>query len=199
MLRPFLVLAVLLPAGSAGLSAQTDYYARVGVMGFGNLLRDVIVSEITVKQSIAPMVALGASVPIAPKYRVGLEAAFESGGFHAEEDGTDTDLGTLRSGSLLLNLEGPITSSVRWRAGLGAIMYWPGDEEGIFARGGVTRWLAGGGVDYRHQVLTKWDLLASARYDFHRFTTDELKARRFSNTQGVSRVSLSVGLARSLP
>ena len=193
------MLAVLLPAGSAGLSAQTDYYARVGAMGFGNLLRDVIVSEITVKQSIAPMVALGASVPIAPKYRVGLEAAFESGGFHAEEDGADTDLGTLRSGSLLLNLEGPITSSVRWRAGLGTIMYWPGDEEGIFAQGGVTRWLAGGGVDYRHQVLTKWDLLASARYDFHRFTTDELKARSFSNTQGVSRVSLSVGLARSLP
>jgi hypothetical protein len=199
MLRPCLLLAVLLPAGTAGLAAQTDYYARVGVMGFGNLVRDVIVSEITVTQSIAPMVALGASLPIAPMYRVGLEAAVESGGFHAEEGGTETDLGTLRSGSLLLNLEGPITPSIRWRAGLGAIMYWPGEEEGIFAQGGVTRWLAGGGVDYRRQVLTRWDLLASARYDFHRFTTDELKARGFSSTHGVSRVSLSVGLARSLP
>ncbi len=199
MLRPFVLLAVLLPAGAAGLAAQTDYYARVGVMGFGNLVRDVIVSEITVKQSIAPMVAVGASVPIAPRYRVGLEATLDSGGFQAEEGGADTDLGTLRSGSLLLNLDGPVTGSIRWRAGLGGIMYWPADEEGIFAQGGATRWLAGGGLDYRHQVLARWDLLASARYDFHRFSTDELKARGFSNTQGVSRVSLSVGLARRLP
>jgi hypothetical protein len=199
MLRPFLLLAVLLPTGTAELAAQTDYYARVGAMGFGMLVRDVIVSEITVKQSIAPMVALGASMPIAPRYRVGLEATFETGSFHAEEAGAETDLGTLRSGSLLLNLEGPIAGPFRWRAGLGALMYWPGDEEGIFAQGGATRWLAGGGADYRRKVMPKWDVMASARFDFHRFTTDELEQRGFSNTQGVSRVSLSVGLARGLP
>ncbi|HEU5041184.1 MAG TPA: hypothetical protein VFT84_10205 [Gemmatimonadales bacterium] len=199
MPRPFLILALMLPASAAGLAAQTDYYARVGAIGAGNLLRDVIVSEITVKQSIAPMVALGASLPIAPRYRVGLEATLVSGGFHSDEGGTETDLGTLRTGSLLLNLEGPITGQFRWRAGLGGIMYWPSDEDGIFAQGGTTRWLAGGGVDYRRPVLTRWDLMASARYDYHRFTTDELDQRGFSSTQGVSRVSLSVGLARSLP
>lgn len=199
MPRPFLILALLLPAGAGALAAQTDYYARVGAIGAGNLLRDVIVSEITVRQSIAPMLALGASVPIAPRYRVGLEASFSSGGFHSEEGGDETDLGTLRTGSLLLNLEGPITARIRWRAGLGGIMYWPADEEGIFAQGGATRLLAGGGVDYRRPVLARWDLMASARYDYHRFTTDELDLRGFSNSQGVSRISLSVGLARSLP
>ena len=45
--------------------------------------------------------------------------------------------------------------------------------------------------------MTKWDLMTSLRYDFHRFTTDELERRGFSQTQGVSRVSLSVGLSRS--
>jgi hypothetical protein len=45
-------------------------------------------------------------------------------------------------------------------------------------------------------VLPRWELMASLRYDFHRFTTDELAARGFSGTQGVQRVSLSVGLAR---
>ena len=193
------MLALLLPAGAGTLAAQADYYARVGAIGASTLLRDVIVSEVTVRQSIAPMVALGASVPIAPRYRVGLEATFSSGGFHSEEGGTETDLGTLRTGSLLLNLEGPITSQIHWRAGLGGIMYWPADEEGIFARGGATRLLAGGGVDYRRPVLARWDVMASARYDYHRFTTDELELRGFSNSQGVSRVSVSVGLARSLP
>jgi hypothetical protein len=41
-------------------------------------------------------------------------------------------------------------------------------------------------------------LLVSARYDFHRFTTDELKLRGFSQAQSVNRVSLSVGLARGI-
>ena len=45
-------------------------------------------------------------------------------------------------------------------------------------------------------MLPKWDLMTSLRYDFHRFTTDELERRGFSQTQGVSRVSLSVGLCR---
>lgn len=199
MPRTSLILALLLPASATGLSAQADYYARVGAIGAGTLLRDVIVSEITVRQSIAPMVALGGSVPISPGYRAGLELAFASGGFHSDEGGTETDLGTLRTGSVLLNLEGPITGPFRWRAGLGAIQYWPADEEGMFAQGGPTRLLAGGGADYRRPVLARWDLLASVRYDYHRFTTDELERRGFANSQGVSRVSLSVGLGRSLP
>ena len=46
--------------------------------------------------------------------------------------------------------------------------------------------------------MTKWDLMVSARYDLHRFTTEELEQRGFSQAQGVSRVSLSVGLARGI-
>jgi hypothetical protein len=46
--------------------------------------------------------------------------------------------------------------------------------------------------------MPKWDFLTSLRYDWHRFTTDELERRGFSQTQGVSRVSLSVGLSRSV-
>jgi hypothetical protein len=47
-------------------------------------------------------------------------------------------------------------------------------------------------------VMPSWDLMVSARYDFHRFTTDELKGRGFSQAQGVSRISLSVGLAQGI-
>jgi hypothetical protein len=198
MHKPFLALALLLPASPATLPAQTEFYARVGAIGTSNLLRDVIVSEITVRQSIAPMVALGGSLPISPGFRAGLEATVTSGGYHSSENGTDTDLGTLRTGSLMGHLEGPIWGPVRWRAGAGALLYWPSEESGMFQQGGTTRWLAGAGADYRRPALARWDFMASLRYDYHRFTTEELERRGFSQTQAVSRVSLSVGLARSL-
>jgi hypothetical protein len=196
MPKSSLLSALFLLAGATGLEAQTDYYARVGVIGASKLTHDVIVNEITVQQSIAPMVALGAAVPIGTGYRAGLEAIFASGGYHAEENGAETDLGTVRTGSLMLGLDGPIVSSFRWRAGLGAILYWPSEDAGIFLQGGPAKFIAGLGVDYRYPVLTKWDLMASARYDYHRFSTDELERRGFSQTQPVSRVSLSIGLAR---
>ncbi len=198
MRKTTLLLALLLPAGTSGLHAQTEYYARIGAVGASNLLRDAIVDEITVRQAIAPMVALGASLPIGARgFRVGLEGTLASGKFHSSESGTDTDLGTLRTATIMLGLEGPLHRAFRWRAGLGGLQYWPADKEGIFLAGGATRFLAGAGLDYRRPLRPTWDLMGSLRYDFHRFTTDELKARGFSQTQAVSRVSLSVGLSRS--
>ena len=88
--------------------------------------------------------------------------------------------------------------NLRWRVGLGGLFYWPSEDRGIFLQGGPIRFLAGAGADWRRPVMPKWDLMVSARYDFHRFTTDELEQRGFSQAQGVSRVSLSVGLARGI-
>ena len=193
-----LLLALLLPAGAPGLTAQTVYYARLGAVGASNLLHDVIVSEITVRQSIAPMLALGGSLPIGPKgYRAGLEGTLASGKYHSSENGARTDLGTLRTGTLLGEVLGPITPQIGWRAGLGAIHYWPSDKEGIFLSGGTTRFLVGASLDYKRPVFPKWDLMGSVGYDFHRFTTEELRARGFAQSQGVSRIAVSIGLARS--
>jgi hypothetical protein len=199
MRRSILILAALCGASVPALQGQTDYYARLGAVGASDLLRDVIVDEITVRQSIAPMLALGASLPVGPGgYRLGLEGMLASGKFHSRESDEDADLGTLRTAGLLLNLEGPLRAGLRWRLGLGGLKYWPSEDEGVFRGGGPIRFLVGAGIDYRRPVLAAWDFMASARYDFHRFTTDELDRRGFSQTQGVSRVSLSVGLARSL-
>jgi hypothetical protein len=193
-----LLLALLLAARVPGLHAQTEYYARLGAVGASDLLRDVIVDEITVRQSIAPMIAIGGSLPLGDRgYRAGAEATFASGGFHSHEAGTSTDLGTIRTGTLMLDLEGPILERFRWRLGLGGIKYWPKDDSGIFLQRGSLRLLAGAGLDYYHPVLPRWNLMTSLHYDFHRFTTDELERRGFSQTQGVSRVALSIGLSRS--
>jgi hypothetical protein len=193
-----LILAILLPTtGLSAAQAQTDYYARLGVTVATNLIRDAVVEVIHVRQGIAPTLALGASLPFAPTYRAGLEATLTSSGYHSKQGNTETDLGTLRTGSILLDLEGPVWKAIGWRAGVGLISYWPADDEGIFLRGGGTRFLAGGGLDYRHPALSQWDLMVSLRYDFHRFTTEELTARGFTGHQGVQRVSASVGLARA--
>ena len=175
---------------------QVDYYARLGLSYATALVQDDILQQIEVRQSLAPTLALGAATGIAPRYRAGLEATLTSGGFHSEESGNDTDLGTIRTGTLLLGLDGPIWQRFRWRAGAGLITYWPAEDSGIFLRGGTSRFLAGAGLDYRYPTHQLWDVMVSLRYDFHRFKTDELVARGFSGSQGVQRVSLSVGLAR---
>jgi hypothetical protein len=198
MLKPILLPALLLAAGTGALHAQTDYYARAGAMWSSVLVRDVLVTEVTIQQSIVPMVALGAALPIAPGYRAGIEATLTSGGLSAEQDGAEAELGTLRTASVLLGLEGPIWRTIRWRVGLGGLLYWPSEDRGIFLQGGPVRFLAGAGADWRRPVMPSWDLMISARYDVHRFTTDELERRGFSQAQGVSRASLSVGLARGI-
>jgi hypothetical protein len=197
-MRALLALFALLPtAGPALAYAQADYYARLGVTWSTAIIRDNIVEEIEVTPQLAPTLALGASLPIAPLYRAGIEAAFTTSGYQSSEAGIETDLGTLRTGAVTLGLDGPIARDVRWRAGGGIIAYWPSEKRGIFLRGGTRRFVVGAGADYRRPVMVKWDLLASLRYDFHRFTTDELEARGFSQTQGVHRISVSLGLARA--
>jgi hypothetical protein len=193
------ILAVLLIAPAAGVPvvhAQADYNARLGVTWSTALVRDDIIEEIEVRPKLAPTLVLGASLPIAPLYRAGLEVALTSSGYRANESGSTTDLGTLRTGSGTLGLHGPISGDLRWRAGVGLLGYWPKDDRGIFLRGGTTRFLAGAGVDYRRPLGTQGDIMVSLRYDFHRFTTEELQARGFSQSQGVQRISATVGLSR---
>jgi hypothetical protein len=197
-MRAFLVFLIALPTvGLSVLQAQTDYYARLGATYASNLLRDAIVREIHVRQSLAPTLALGASLSITPVYRAGLEATLTSSGYHSTDGVTRTNLGTLRTGSVLLNLEGPTWRRASWRAGLGLIRYFPAENSGIFLLGGTTRLLAGAGLDYRPPLSSRWEFMASLRYDFHRFTTDELSARGFTGHQGVQRISASVGVARA--
>jgi hypothetical protein len=197
-MRPFLALLCLCPTfGVSVAQSQADYYAGVGVTFATKLVTDNILADIDTRQSLAPTLILGGSLPIAASYTAGLEATFTTAGYHSTEANVDTDLGTVRTGSLTLGLGGPVWRRIAWRAGAGVIHYWPSEDSGIFLGGGTTRFLAGAGVDYRPRLLTNWDLMLSLRYDFHRFTTDELDTRGFTGSQGVQRVSLSLGLARA--
>jgi hypothetical protein len=192
-----LFITVLIAPVAAGppLHAQVALTARAGVTWATPLLRDDIIEEVEVRQKLAPTLVLGASLPIAPRYDAGLELTLTSSGYRANQGGTARDLGTIRTGSVTLGLHGPVARDLRWRAGAGLLGYFPKDETGMFQSGGTTRFLAGAGVDYRRPVTSSWQLIASLRYDFHRFTTDELQSRGFSQSQAVQRLSATVGLA----
>ena len=194
-----LLYAVLIgfPAAASTSHAQADYYARLGLTGSTKLARDRIIQEIEVRSGLAPTLVLGAALPFAPTYRAGIEATLTSSGYDLREQDIDSDLGTLRTISMMLGIDGPIAGRLGWRGGVGLIRYWPTEDEGIFLRGGTTRFLIGGGIDYRPALMRQWDLMMSLRYDFHRFNTEELTARRFSGSQGVQRISASIGLARA--
>jgi hypothetical protein len=199
-MRAILVLLLILPTtGIAALHSQVDYNVRLGLTVATKLLKDLVIQQVEVHQSLAPTLAFGASLPIAPQYGAGLEAILTTSGYHSSEANLETDLGTLRTGSVLLGLDGPVWRTVRWRAGAGLIRYWPSDDTGIFLQGGSTRFLAGGGLDYRPPLSTKWELMLSLRYDWHRFTTNELKARGFNGSEAVQRLSASIGVARVRP
>ena len=191
-------MTLLIAPAAAGpaLHAQVDLTARAGVTWATALLRDQIIQEVEVRQKLAPTLVLGASLPIAPRYEAGLELTLTSSGYRANEGGSTTDLGTIRTGSATLGLHGPVAGPVRWRAGLGLLGYFPEEDSGLFQSGGSTRFLAGAGVDYRRPMSSSWQLIASLRYDWHRFTTDELQSRGFNGSQGVQRISATVGLAR---
>jgi hypothetical protein len=191
-----LAAAVGLARPHAAAAQTTDYYLRAGVSGATALVRDAIRTELHVEQGIAPALALGVGLPLGTRYRAGVELGATIGGLTATETNeADRDLGSVRTASALAYLEGGLFPGVRWRGGLGGITYGGGDAA-MFDGGSGVRLLAGGALDWRRPALASADLTVSLRYDFHRFTTAALRARGFGGAQGVSRVALTVGLAR---
>lgn len=187
-------IATFMPSESA--SAQTHYYARGGVQYTSTLMEDDIFDPIEVRGGLGPTLTAGASRPLGRQAHAGLEATLAMTPLEAREAGVTRDLGSVTTLSALANLAGRITGPLGWRAGLGVVTYLGGSDAGIFQDGHPTRLLVGGGVDYRRAAFTGWDLMISARYDHHRFTTETLDRRGFANAHGVHRVGLSVGLSR---
>ena len=195
------LLVLLLVSAAAPAHAQLDYYGRIGATGSSPLVRDVLFEPFETSQGIAPTLVAGVSVPVGTDNRLGVEGSFVTGSLRAspEDGGEDVDLGRLTTLSAMANAEGSISGPFRWRIGIGLIKYLPSEEAGLFAQGGPVRYFVGGGLDFRRPTFADWDLMISARYDFHRFTTEELRDRGFTQAQGVQRGSLTFGLARSLP
>lgn len=203
MRKALAALTLLLAAGTARGEAQIDYFARVGITGSTQLVRDVLFEPIATEAGLAPSLFAGASFPLSPNLRAGVEGAVARGSLSGSSESgeeADADLGGVTMLTGMVSLEGPLAiPPLRWRVGGGLIRYTAEEELGAFAQGGATRYIVGAGVDFRRRSFGSWDLMLSARYDFHRFTTDELRDRGFTQSQSVQRGSLSIGFARSSP
>jgi len=194
ILNTSLILLALTTTASA---QQVRLGARIGATWSSTLMKDVIIAPITVKAGIAPTLALSASIPGGRKYRLGLEAVFSTASVKATENGIDTDLGSLRTASLLLGAEGPLmVRDFYFRIGVGLLKYLPSEKTGIFQQGGPTRIIGNFTAEYRKSLRPGWEWVVAARYGLSSFTTKELQSRGFTRSQAVHRAGLEVGVVK---
>lgn len=197
-MRSFPVLLLFLVT-AAPLAAQTHYYARLGPVFSTRILRDVLYEPVVTKPGIAPTLFAGFGIPFGGKYRGGIEISMGRASLETSTPDTpsapSTDIGAVWLGTAMVMMDAPIRSRFRGRAGIGAIRYMPSADDGMWAQGGATRMLFGAGLDYEMPASNSFNVMISARYDYHRFTTAELKSRGFTLEQPVNRLSLSVGVA----
>lgn len=196
-MRYLSIAAGLSLALTASAAAQGRYSLALGASWSSPIVTDHIFQTIDLQPAIAPAVTLGASWPVSAKARLGGEVSFATGHLNTKENGQSSNIGTLRTLTVTGAAEGPVTHGVWWRLGGGFVKYLPAEDQGVFQDGGPIRWVLGLGADYRWQWKPHWQWVAGLRYDFHRFTTDELVAQGFGGTQDVHRLLLSIGIART--
>ena len=203
MPRYILLLALLLAGAAPRASAPRPSITR----GSAPLARPICcttrsLTEMTVRQSIAPMLALGALAAHRAErgYRANLEATFASGKFHRNEAGSKTASAPSAPATLMLGLEGPrLRSIVRWRAGLGGHPVLSGREARASSSRAERRDFSPAAASIiATRCCPNWDLMTSRGTISTVSRTDTLAARGFSQSQGVSRVSLSIGLSRGI-
>ena len=179
------------------LAAQGRYALSLGGIGSSPIVTDHIFNDIELQPALAPVVTLNGSWPVSKKARLGAEASFATGNLDTKESGQSIDIGTLRSLTVTGGVEAPLAKRLWGRLGGGFIKYLPAEEEGVFQDGGPLRWVLGLGRTIAGNGNRTGSGSLGLRYDFHRFTTDELVAQGFGGTQDVHRVMISVGIART--
>jgi hypothetical protein len=199
MRRPLLLALCLASGFPVTAAAQVGYYAGVGATWSTDIVRDVILVPITTRPGIAPTLFIGADLPLNGLYRMGLELSAGTASLTTRtpsQPNSNLDQGRITTLGALANLSGQVTPGLRWRAGLGVLHYGGPGDAGIFAQGGTLRALFGAGLDYQLSTGHRWNPVISARYDYHRFSTQELRTQGFGLEQGVQRISVSVGVTR---
>lgn len=190
-------LVALALALAAPLPAQTTLRLSAGATQSTRLVEDNLGGTIELTPAIAPTIALQVSHPAGRGYRVGIEARVASSALEVDDNGAADELGTLRTLEVMALLDGPIARDVHWHAGVGAILYQPSEETGIFSEGAPTRWQVGAGLTWSRPVSPSLTVVATGRYAFHPFTTRRLDTLNYGQFQAVHRVGLTLGVERS--
>lgn len=186
-----LALAALLPTALAG---QARYSVGFGMMGGTKLAEDRIFQQISIQQRLTPTFTLGASLPVSARERAGLELSLGLGKTRVKESGFPTvDGPSYKTIGFSAGVDGPLLGPFRYRFGAGLTKYLA-DKEGIFRQGAPLLLVLTLGSDYRVFTSNKVGLVARLRYDYQRFSTDELRSAGFARTQDVHRLGLGLAV-----
>jgi hypothetical protein len=191
LLTTTLALAALLPSALAG---QARYSASFGFTSGTKLAQDRIFQDIQINQRPAPTVTIGASLPVSPRERAGLEIALGFGQTHVKEAGFPTINGpSFKTLGFTAGVDGPLLGPLRYRFGAGLVKYLA-SHEGIFRQGAPLLLTLTLGTDCHIYTAGKVGVAARLRYDYQRFSTDELRSAGFARTQDVHRVGLGLAI-----
>lgn len=198
--RRWLTAALLLAAPTTA-SAQWAIQFSAGGRYATALVRDSIVTAITVRPTLGAAFAIALTSP--PQEGWAGEAAVDVtvAGHQRKETGATVDLGGLTSVAVTMAVRRQLRPTLAARVGVGGLLYAPERDAGIFRLGtGGFRPLGLAAVTWTPPVGARWGAALEARYDVHRFTTPALRSVGFQDPRTVHRVALAVraGLGRSL-
>lgn len=178
--------------------AQSAIQVTAGATSSGAIVNDGVLHT-KLRPAIAPTIGIGIALPTGKgPYRARLEARYSHSALNATTDAGTDRIGTLTTIEALVMAEGPLTGTLRWQAGGGALFYRPSENQGVFLDGPVQRWLVVGGAVFSHRLTPQLTLLINGRVDAHSFLSSVLTTRNYAGSQGVRRVGLSIGLERKL-
>ena len=187
------ILLLLCPGIAAG-----QAFVRVGVAATKStdFTKDFIVEPLASRQSFAPTGVALLGWRMASGYRFGVEARYAVGTWEVVDREFTDDLGGLKTLTLAVFADGPLTGALRWEAVAGVIRYQPEHEVGVFGSGAPSPWTVGGGVSWSRPLGNALQFVVSGRYDYHGFNTKRLDTDGYASRQSVHRGGLMLAVER---
>jgi hypothetical protein len=186
----FLLLAALLAGSSNPVSAQNQsqkmaFQVRVGVMAFSPLVEDAVRSravrdsidavqsdQITVRQQMAPAIAVAALLPLRGRAELEVSAAFATSALQGRDDFQNWDVGTVSLANALLGVSFAYRPSLLLHGGVGITKLFS-ESEGMFTKGNGIRPLVEAGLSWTTPFHPALQL--DIRAQTHTFATGSLR------------------------
>jgi hypothetical protein len=166
-------------------SRKISFQVRVGAMAFSPLVEDAVRSRavrdsidaeqsdrITVRQQIAPAIALAALLPLRDRTALEVTAGFATSALRGEDDFETWDVATVSLVNALIGISFAYRPSIIAHGGVGFTQLFGGDE-GMFAKGNSIKPLIEAGLSADMPFYRGLQL--DVRGQTHRFATASLR------------------------
>ena len=190
LLRLLALSALLLGSANPAFAQQTSprkigWQVRVGAAAFSPLVDDKVRSRavadsidvdasetVTVRQQIAPAIAVAALLPLRERTELEISAGFATSAAKGEDDFESWDVATVSVANLLLGLSYAYRPTINAHGGVGFTRLYGGGD-GMFAEGNSIKPL----VEVGASVVMPFNpaVQIDARLQTHRFATQSLR------------------------